>query len=275
MNWSQAFTLATIGVAALTSVGCGDVELRSYYRDAAVTVDGNFDDWKGKLEFVEKANMSVGVQNDDTDLYVILVIGDRETQRSIMMSGMFLWFDAAGARDKQFGIHYPLGIQDPTSLMGPGKPSSGGDPEELRKKFAEESLGEAELIAANGTVRMTRSVSNLPGITLATSNDRGAMVYEYRIPLAADVDSPYGVGTGAGSVVGVGLMTPEIDTSAMRDQMREKMGPGGPGGRGAGGGRGGRGGGMGGGRGGGIPSVPDPIDVWATLTLATSESNDD
>jgi len=266
----RALALAIIGVVALSLTGCGDVELRSHYRDGEVTVDGNYDDWDGKLTFIEKANLSVGVQNDETDLYVILIVGDRETQRRIMMSGMFLWFDSGGEKEKQFGIHYPLGFKNLGEMMRPGK--GGGDPDKMREKFAEESLEEAELIGAGGAVRITRGVGNLPGIELKTTNDRGAMVYEYRIPLVSDVDSPYGIGGVAGTTIGVGLITPDIDMSEIREKMREsKRGRGG--GKGSGG-MGGRGGGGRGGMGGGSRSpsggmdMPDPIDIWATLQLA-------
>jgi hypothetical protein len=186
---------------------------------------------------------------------------------------MYLWFDAAGGTDKQFGVHFPMGMQNAAGMMMP-RDRGGADPEELREKFAKESIDEAELIGANGTARITRSLANLPGVDIRTGNDRGAMVYEYRIPLTADVDSPYGIGAVLGTEIGVGVMTPEVDMSDMREQMRKKTGEGGrDGGPPGSGGRGG----MGGGRGGmgGPPDMPDAIDVWAKLTLAEIESNDD
>jgi len=259
--------LATLGVVALSLPACGDVELRSHPRGGAVVVDGKYDDWSDKLTWVEKIDMSVGAQNDESDLYFVLVIGDREVQRRIMMSGLFLWFDGGGEDDKQFGVHYPLGMGDPSEFVRPERDRV-RDPEKMRAKFEEESLGEVELIGAGGDVRMTRSPDNLPDIEVAVSRERGAMVVEYRIPLAATVDSPYGVGAVPGTRVGVGLMTPEIDMSkkpAERPDRGERPAGGPPGG-----GRGGMG------RrpdGGGMPDVPAPIDLWAHLLLAPAHSN--
>lgn len=263
---------AALGVAALALPGCGDVELRSHPLGDDVVVDGRYDDWKGRLEFVEQANMSVGAQNDDTHLYLIVVIGDREVQRNVMMSGMYLWFDAAGEKDRQFGVHFPLGVQGAAAMMRPPDAGASPDPEGLRAKVAQESLSEAELIAANGSARITRGLANLPGVDIRTRNDRGAMVYEYRVPLAAAVDSPYGIGTVPGGVIGVGLVTPEIDLSQTQERMRARMDGDRDGNGPAGGGRGGMGGGGGGMRGmGGPPQVPEAIDVWVKLTLAEAE----
>ena len=72
--------------------------------------------------------------------------------------------------------------------------------------------------------------------------------------------------------IGIGLVTPEVDREAMRQEMGMGGGRGGGGKGGGGRGGGGRQGGSGG-RGGfaGPPEGverPDPLDLWATVTLA-------
>lgn len=273
MHARRALLFAACGVAAAGLSGCGDVVLQSRYRTDPIVVDGRYDDWHGHMQFVEKAGLSVGVTNDETDAYVIVAVGDREVQRKIMMTGMFLWFDPAGGKDRQFGIHYPLGIRDAADFMKPQR-MGGDDTRKLRDKFREESLDEAELIGAAGTARVTRATSNLPGVEVRASHEKGVMVIEYRIPLASPVDQPYGIGAEPGQTVGVELVTPEVDLPAMREEMREERGEGRGGGRREGGWDGDRDDGMRGPVGASRPEMPKPIDVWATLALARANDGD-
>jgi hypothetical protein len=247
----RALLFAALGVAVAGLSGCGDVVLQSRYRTEPIVVDGRYDDWHGHMQFVEKADLS--------------------------MAGMFLWFDPAGGKDRQFGIHYPLGIHDAADFMKPQR-MGGDDTGKLRDKFREESLDEAELIGAAGTARVTRATSNLPGVEVQASHEKGVMIIEYRIPLASPVDQPYGIGAEPGQTVGVELVTPEVDLSAMREEMREQSGEGRDGGMPPGGREGGwdgdRDDGMRGPMGGSRPEAPKPIDVWATLVLARANAGD-
>lgn len=277
MHARRALLFAAFGVAVAGSSGCGDVVLQSRYRTDPIVVDGHYDDWHGHMQFVEKADLSVGVTNDETDAYVIIAIGDREVQRKIMMTGMFLWFDPAGGKDRQFGIHYPLGISDAADFMKPQR-TGAGDTRKLRDKLREESLDEAELIGAAGTARVTRATSNLPGVEVRASHEKGVMVIEYRVPLASAADQPYGIGAEPGQTVGVELVTPEVDLSAMQEEMREQRGEGREGGMPPGGREGGwdgdRDDGVRGPMGASRPETPKPIDVWATLVLARANAGD-
>ncbi len=96
------------------------------------------------------------------------------------------------------------------------------------------------------------------------------LVYELRIPLATNENRPYAVGALAGATIGLGLETPEIDMSAMRDKMKSRRsGDGGTGGSGMRGGGGRGGGGMRDGGGRSRPEMPEPLNVWTKVTLAS------
>jgi hypothetical protein len=265
---------AVVSVAALVLAGCGDVSLTSAYRSQPVVVDGKYDEWEGNLKFIEKINMSVGAMNDETNLYAILVIGDRETQQQVLSGGLFLWFDPAGKSDRQFGIHYPLGMRGQRG-GGDGTDHRRGERTDAaeREAMMAESLDEVELVGAGGAARITRGLDELPGLDVRSRHERGALVVEYRIPLMADVDNPYGVGAVPGQVVGVGLVTPEWKRPQVDDGTTGRRRP--PGdadgdddgdsgerpARNAGGGPGMR-------PGGGMFDAPEPINLWAQLRLA-------
>ncbi len=252
--------MCLVVVLALVA-GCGEEErIESRARDREITVDGKIDDWQGTLTFLEDANLSYGLANDAIDLYIVLVVGDRGVRRQIMMSGLYLWFDPEGEKGKRFGIRYPIGLQeDAASLMSL---MSEQDPGEFQTQF-DESVKEMMVVGIGDQTWRRVGVAALDGIKASAVADESKIVLEFVVPVANAGSFGYGIGALPGSIIGLGLETPEIDRDKLADQM-------------TGGGRGGKGGGMGGGRRGGMrpsggqrPEMPDPIEVWAKVQLAT------
>ena len=93
-----------------------------------------------------------------------------------------------------------------------------------------------------------------PGIIAGAALEGGRLVVEVSVELA-------GTGARPGSVVGIGVETPELDRDALRAQVRERVsGRGGQAGRRGGAGRGGRGRDR--------PAPPEPVEAWVRVTLA-------
>jgi len=264
------FVLAILAVILLVVNGCGSEELTSRPKDRDITIDGAYEDWQGALEFVEDADVSVGLMNDGEFLYIALVVGDRTVRRQIMMSGLYLWFDPEADEAKRFGIRYPIGLQeDATDIPAIMREQ---DPEKLKDSFQEKT--KEMLVVGHGDQTWRRTeTGSVRGVEAAAGGDQYMLVLEYKVPIGRTGQYGYGIGSEPGAVVGVGLETPEIDFKAMREQM--------DGGR-KGGGRGGMGGGMPGG-GGGMrgnytrsggqrPEMPDPIKLWAKVGLAANRT---
>jgi len=85
----RAMSIAVMLVIIVT--GCGSVELASTYRDRDIVVDGSAFEWSGALQPLKDVDGSLGIMNDEENLYVVIMIRDRDLQRRIMMSGMILW----------------------------------------------------------------------------------------------------------------------------------------------------------------------------------------
>jgi hypothetical protein len=255
-------------VAALVAgaaVGCGSEELKSTALDREITVDGDAGDWKGILQFVEDGNMSFGLANDAQFMYIVLVVGDREVRRQIIMSGLYLWFDPEGEEGKRFGIRFPIGLQDNIADIMPLLREQ--DPNKLSESF-DETVKEMLVIGPHDQSWRREPVGTIDGIETAAKADANMLVLEFKVPVANDGQYGYGVGALPGNVISLGVETPKIDVEDMRAQMKA-----------AGGGQGGMGGGGRGGRGDGRPSgghrpgIPDPIKVWTKVHLATGGTN--
>lgn len=270
------------------SLGCGDTELSSLWRDRDIVIDGKTDDWLDALYFFEDENVSLGFFNDSDYLYICFLAEDYDIQRQVVMQGFTLWLDPSGGKEKTFGIKFPLGMmalrrgrmpaemgeerQDRERLeeMQREKP----DPEGIREAF-DQSLDELEILGPGKDDRKRMSVEEVEGLKINVRNKSGLLTYELQIPLQTSGENSYAVGTSAGALIGVGLEIPKPDMDEMRDKMKGGRGGGMPPGGGKPGGMppdGGRPGGMVGGMrmpGGRQFRMPDGLKIWAKLQLAS------
>ncbi|MBN1825504.1 MAG: hypothetical protein JW958_04495 [Candidatus Eisenbacteria bacterium] len=291
-----AFATAAI-LTGFGAAGCGGMKMDSLWRDGGVVVDGRNEEWADAIVYLEDAGACVGAYNDAENLYLCLIVDGTDLRRRMLGRGFTLWIDASGGKEKQFGVHYPPGsgrsggapperggAEEPgvpggDSLQtgaGKGGASSGGSLgdrtwEELRKKWPE-----IEVIGPGKNERHAIAAANGGKLEVALAVEKGALVYELRIPLPCDADHPYGIGTEPGASIGVGLETPGMEAPNGGRSARGGGGMGGRGGGPPGGGRGGRGGGpSGGGMRGGPPSgdrggsaSEKTLDAWGKIHLA-------
>ena len=262
--------LAVVLVGVLV-VGCGSEEVESVALDREITVDGDTGDWQGILRFNEDANLSYGLANDENVMYIVIVVGDRDVRRQIIMSGLYLWFDPAGEENRRFGLRFPIGLQeDVEDMMAMMREQ---DPNKLAESF-DQTVKEFLVIGPHDTDWRRAAVNTVDGIEMAATATASKLVLEFMVPVTNDGQYGYGIGAVPGDAISLGVQTPEFDRDAMREQMQAAGGSrGGMGGGGKGGGRGGMGRGRGGRGGGGTsgtqrPDIPDPIKVWTTVLLS-------
>jgi len=255
---------------AIFQVGCENLELNSDWLDSEIIVDGIGDDWPGAKYYFTDSNISVGLFNDESYLYVCMVVENPMIRAQLMRQGFSLWFDPKGEKEKIFGIRFPLGMKGGERPTGESLREQ--DQEEMIKKF-EQSLTELEILGPGKDEVKRIAVKDAKGIEIELRASTGLLVYEIKIPLTPSEANPYAVGAKAGDSIGVGLESPKIQMKRPSD-TRGSEGMPGMGGRG-GGDRGGDMGGMGG-RGmpgeGMRPGMPKELKIWVKVQLA-SDSN--
>ncbi|MBN1293284.1 MAG: hypothetical protein JXB48_15705 [Candidatus Latescibacteria bacterium] len=302
--------LFSIILLAVLTAGCRMHSVESTWRDREVTIDGldGGEEWQNARYSFDKQNVSVGLLNDETDLYIRLAIRDRNLQKQLMTAGLTVWFDAKGGDKKSIGIQFPLRMQDGGMFggnmrsggMSEGGRQGGDRPEGGidRKPSGEQGDGSNEQDRSNMMLEaiqreikilgpgknesktVSKTDAQKMGIDCRIDNPKGNMVYELKIPLIRTESKPYGIGTELPKTVGIGLETGKINMSKMqgrKDEQRGRMGGSGSGMGGMGGGRGGMGGGPGGGMGGGRGGMgggrsnlmTEPLELWMKTKLAT------
>ena len=226
--------------------------------------------------YAAKAKVSLTLINDNHNMYIRLHSRDRQVHPHVLGMGFTVWFDPDGSKNKTFGIHFPIGMQDMKGMpmMARGR---AGDQGERLQKMLEESTDELEILASSEEeiYRTSLTEAKTHGIDVKMGFSKGNLIYEIKVPLIQDEEHLCAIGINtteadAGTVIGIGFETPELHMEEMRKKM-EEGGIGMPGeGQPPDGGRmsgGMRGGGPPGGRG-----KPERLNLWTKVQLASKPS---
>jgi hypothetical protein len=172
-----------------------------HYQDGPVTVDGNADDWRLPLRFSNAAAaLQYNVTNDDKNIYVCVLSRDAATQLRMLRSGMALWFDPKGEKNKEIGLYFPIRKQpDPEQRRSrggyPGGSGSYSDAGGGRPVGSDLATRKAELLLQSNYYNTTGFLEIENGqfgvtdtkspILVAIKNDDqdSLLVYEVMVPI--------------------------------------------------------------------------------------------
>jgi hypothetical protein len=279
-------SLICLCVFMLFPSGSGGDELISHVPEPGISIDGDNLDWQGKLTYLEDKELSVGVMNDETDIYVCLVSLDHDVIAQTLRQGLMVWFDSKGGKEKIFGIRYPAEIREsgfPGEDMGRGRGRSKPEPKELEKHINALRESRPEIAILGPDEKETARIPFMNNENIAVDigcSSLGQFIFELQIPLKKSPGAPYAVNTSPGKKIGLGFETTKIDFEQLHREMREEgMEPGGveEGGWGdgrPGGMRWGDRGGMGEDRGGDRGfQMGEPLHLWTSVILAVPKTD--
>jgi hypothetical protein len=258
-------TVAAVAIAAgVTLVAAEKSGVSARWRSGEITIDGVAKEWEGLAVPLTETKASIGVVNDGETLYLCLLASEAQTRGQILRRGLIVWFDPAGGTKKALGIKFPVG-----TAGADGGRSARHSPADTTTKEPEpiEVVDRLEILGPGKNDRRSLVLEQVPGIHVKIGQAQGVVVYELSIPLQQAEDHPYAVGARPGTLIGIGLSTPEQERSVTPSGGQPRSGFGGIGGRG------GMGGGMGGspsGMGKGEFTPVKPVNTWIKVQLASS-----
>lgn len=292
MGNSGAFlgkTLVLIGILIIIPwflPGCKGQEVECAWMPNPIAVDGQRNDWKNMpFTHFEDEDVVLGLSNDNDNLYVFFSFKNAQWAKMIQMSGISLWFDEKGKKNKNWGLRYRGGPKMPD------RPDRTDDrqremPDDMKDKFQQNPMEKGAPFAIISKARdqeyiVDTSGSDGPAVSSAVTN--GIYTYEFRIPIRVSNNDLYEFSAAPGQVVGIGAEWGGMPEGMSRPEGGGRPGGGsGPpdgGGGGMGGGPGGGGGGMGGGPGGGPPGgggreMPstEKQEIWVKTVLAGAKA---
>lgn len=270
-------TFITFLVSGCTS----SILVKSAWNSNETVIDGKDNDWGDTMFYIPDAQLTTGLRNDSSNMYIILKAADRRQAFQIMGLGLTVWFDPSGGTSEKFGIHFPLGGHMDRETSQENSEDNPDNSQNQNPGFQEMSPNELEILGANenGPVRLT--VADTKGIELQLNRQGDGLIYELKVPLHKSPVHPYAV-NASGTYLGIGFEGGKFEAreSGGSGGGRTRGGEGGgmgPGGEGGGSGMPGEGGGRGMGRGGrgrssgegGQTQQPKQIDFWLKVRLAT------
>jgi hypothetical protein len=116
-------------VSGILFVSCSHkLAPEGHYQTSPMVTDGKTDDWPMPLRFSNASyTLQYNVTNDDKNLYICVSSRETATQLRILRSGMTIWFDPKGEKNKTVGLYFPIRKQpDPGQYRGRGNGSANG-----------------------------------------------------------------------------------------------------------------------------------------------------
>lgn len=260
-RFSLMLLCAAISLLALTFFGCSSsLEMSSRWTNQELQITGDQSHWKDATIDIVGPDVSVGVRNDNTNLYVCLITSNRATQLQILGLGCITWFDTEGKKDKTFGIGFPV-----SGLLQGRRFPARENPEELQR-LIDAAQRQLEIRGPGEGERHRLSERDVPGVEVHLGFADGTLTYELKVPLQKSKEHPYAVQADLTKPLSVCFETGDL-AEAMKGQPAVSSPS-----QSAGGsrGRGGRGGSAAGqGLGG---DMPEPLKHWVTVHLANGST---
>lgn len=263
------------GMLLVVLAGCsGPAALQSGWTESPVVVDGDAADWRELPLVTLDSDVQVGVRNDATSLYLVLISGRSDVIRSRFRGPLTVWFDHAGGEEKRFGIRFASMPPMPADGRAQEMPMR----ERMRAEGAPDDMpggahtATVTFLYDGADEGATMSTVEARGVEVRLERAQDLLVYELRVPLRHSTVHPFGIDVGEGPL-GIGIETGSFMRRRGSQDDGEGMQRGGrggyPGGGGhPGGGRPGGGMGPGGGMRGGDGEQPTPYKEWFVVTLA-------
>jgi hypothetical protein len=135
-------------------------------------------------------NVLYTVSNDSANLYIKMMIVDRETQKLLMRNGMTLWIDTTGKKKQKLGIVYPLSAKENKGLADFNQGNEQGINIDKAAKIAFQkrlllSMIEMDLVGFEGNATVRKPALNPEGPSVSILVDSfGALQYKAIIPFS-------------------------------------------------------------------------------------------
>lgn len=185
----------------------GQGEIESCQASGPIVIDAKFDDW-GELEWMtdQKGKFVYNICNDSANLYIRWKVIDDITQRKIGLFGLTVYLNPKGKKMGKVGVKFPVAKDmDELKKKTPEGNHSPAQIEQLKLDLVrnEEVL---ELVGLAKENIVSSRVGLMNGIQVIIQPDeRGAFVYEAKIPFAA-----YHINKSTVKLLGVSIVTGKL-----------------------------------------------------------------
>lgn len=249
---------------------CGQ-KINSHYIGNKITIDGKTGEWQDKLVYFKNEDLSVGVANDDQNIYMCLISSNTDLNRSLFRNGLITWFDINGQTKERFGIKFPRGMDPAQRKAMQTNRQNQRRPEQRFSRGRENVMTQFEVLSMDGFRQLNPIHNNTHNISLKLNRQPDHVVYEIKIPFETLNSNSPSLAIEKGGRVGIGFELGEVERPAGTGQGQKSGGRSGMSMTGSGQMTGSRGSGRG--RSQSISSSYSELDTWMKVTLSTGNSS--
>ncbi len=221
--------------------GCSSTEIiQSNLLQNSIVVDGNQDDWNGKLKYFEEENIAVGFQNDDKNLYICLATANKANSMKMLSMGLTIWFQPENGGLK-VGLQYPKQRTktSPRNLMGKNRAQNEENDFDVSVKTLMQNQNEFSLINEDEEMIFVSPINSNNGYEIKIGTQNQQFVYEAKIPIGNNSLATMPIDIYPNEMVTILLESGKIDMESVRRNSETEGGMQTGGGQGRGSGKGG------------------------------------
>ena len=246
---SKIFLISVLVLAIVLVARAKEKSVDSIWAAAPLKVDGLADDWESDPFHVEKkVKAEYAFRNDSDSLYVFFKFNDAKYLSSIEITGMVLWIDIEGKKNKDLGVKFTkkkISADEYISILEKKQGSINDEQKESLRASEFYFISEAEAVDKKGNpLKQNEGDEAVKGAAFNVSVQQDAVTYEFRVPLKNLIKAISESDAEPGEVLGVGFewggLTDEMRKAYMKGDASGGTGRMGisEGGRGGGGGQG-------------------------------------
>lgn len=208
-------TLCAAGIAK-------EKQVNSQWVMKPLNIDGNGADWEGDTLSLEKTVMvNYAFRNDNNYLYTIFQFTDQKYISSLTMSGLIMYFNTQGKKDKNYGVRFlkkQLTADEYIAVLEEQKgPLGDADKEKIRanRSYIQHDI---KIVDKKGNTIVPAVIEGKATLFRAAQSQE-AITFEFAVPLEKAEETATGVGAEAGNLVKIGFewggMTKEMKEAQM------------------------------------------------------------
>ncbi len=169
----------------ISFVGCSSsVLMLSNAASSKIIVDGNQEDWDGKLKYFKDEQTAIGFQNDDDNLYFCLVTHNKPSVMKMMTLGLTIWFEPISG-EQIVGLQYPKRMDKIASqnLMGKNRNQDNRSDFEMTVNTLMQNQSEFLIVDEDEEILYASPIGSSDGFEIKVNVVNQQFIYEAKIPI--------------------------------------------------------------------------------------------
>lgn len=188
-------------------------------------IDGSYDEWRDDVfNFEKKVSVDYAFKNDAENFYIIFIFKDPRYLSSINATGMTLWFNNEGKKEKKYGIKFIKKQVSVNTFISILEQQKGTLSEEEKNKIRANPyffLHNTKVISKkNKSISQPSDSGEIKQAVFRSMKQEKMIVYEFAIPLKRMTEKAPGIGTEPGKIIKVGFewggLTKEMKESRVK-----------------------------------------------------------